>query len=147
MTDTTVLHDAALILAATLEAAANEAGWYPTVQVATLEPSFDCDSIYVWPDPITPARENPCNQTLRVTFQYGIGMCGMADRDETVIFTQAETRLGYLWAIVVAVAEACCSSIIGAQADSIELGAVSVIQSGDVPVWRGSVSAVLAPQA
>jgi len=148
MTDTTVLYDAAASLAAILEAAANDAEWNPVVRVATLEPSVDCDSIYVWPDPITPSRDTPCNQTIRVTFNYGIGMCDLNDRDEHAIFEDAETRLGYLWAVIVGLVDACCdATLLGAQADNLELGAVSVVQSGDIPVWRGSVSAVLQPQA
>jgi len=139
------LYDAAVTLAALLAAAAETVGgWNPEVRISTLEPSFDCESIVVWPDPITPTRDNPCVNLLRVTFNYAISMCDLADRDEVVIFTEAETRLRRLWAVVSAIAVNCCD-LLGPRADQVELGPVSVVQSGDVPVWRGTVTAVLQP--
>lgn len=150
MTDLTVLHDAALLLAATLQTGADDADWNVDVQVAAGEPSYDCDSIYVWVGQITPEIDRGgCVVASKVQFRFSIAECVGADRDETAIFAGASAHHGRVWAVWVALIEACCgNTILGAQADTVRLATLQLItNTGGVTIWSGNVEGVLAPIA
>lgn len=150
MTDVTVLHDAALSLAATLQVGADDADWDVTVQISAGEPSYDCDAIYVWVGQIVPEiGAGGCVVASKVQFRYAIAECVGTDRDETVIFTGSSDHHDKVWAVWVALIEACCPSpgtLLGDQADTVRLSTLNLLtNSGGETIWSGTVEGVLSP--
>lgn len=151
MTDTTVMHEAALSLLTVLKSGADDAGWDPIAEVAAGEPSYGCGSLYVWVDRITPEIGNGgCVVASQVQFRYAIADCVGADIDEEEIVTSAPQHHERVWAVWVALVADCCahSSIVGVQADTVRVGTLQQLTtSGGIAVWSGTVEAVISPVA
>lgn len=148
MTDPTILNTAAeTLLQALTDAAAQVVGWEPHAAVAAGEPSYDCDGIYVWLTNITPdVGDGGCVVALEVELTYSLAECVGTERDETSIFENASVNLDKIWGIYATLAASCCgdTSLLGANADNVELGALSLTTTdGGVTIYTGTVTAVL----
>lgn len=146
-TDPTVLNDAAATFLQALIDAADLMDWHPDAAVAAGEPSYDCDSLYVWLSNITPETdEGGCVVALEIELSYAVAECVGADRDETAIFTNAAANQDHIWGIVATIAGQCCdSTLLGENADNVKIGAVNLTTTdGGLTIYTGTITGVLA---
>lgn len=148
---TTTLFDAAQGLADTLELAASEMLWDPTVCVTPVEPAFDCERIHVWFAGINP-EQNKCHIASQVDLRWAISHCIGADDRESCAWWEEEGRtdeaLGRLWGIYGGLLAAytdgtLCTAMDVSACSKVRIGRVDRIDSADFVVYSGLVTVQL----
>jgi hypothetical protein len=151
--DPTTMHTAAEAILAVLELGAADTGWEPARACVTPGPvGVDCDSLFVWPDAITPIRDQAgqCPFVLRTRFQYVIAVCVGTNSNPTCSFweTNAPKSHDAAWGVqAYIVQDAASGNLCGAACTDVRFGDFTLLTNdGGFSWWQGSVQIDLSPE-
>lgn len=152
--DPTTLQTAAESVLSVLEDAAAEIGWNPPRSCVTPGPvGIDCDSIFVWASNITPIRDQAgpgCAVVLRVTIQYGMGVCVGVSKNGSCRDWEANAPNAHdrAWALQVRLVEAgIAGNLCGNPCSTVRFGDfVAITNDGGYSWWQGSIQIDLSPE-